>query len=855
MLINQSNIKRFFEDNSEILSVSIIYLLFHSFFEKYITFCLVNTFLCYLIPSFLNDIVFIVLGSCIVVRIVISWNKNYFISNKMVFVSILLCLAIFYYRFISETWLFTPLHLIEWVKYVDLIFLYFISNIIIRCFYRKKSYSVIENKGFCFDNPIEKANEDELNRNTVVLKVIEAIKNTANKKSSFALGVSSEWGRGKTSFLNLIEKGMEEKERIIVHFNPWLNNDEKAIVKSFFDELGNSLKPYNRELSSELQIYSEILNNIGLSETSWLSKISSILFNSNEDLRRRYNAINKAILSSGLQIVIFIDDLDRLYEKEILEVLRLIRNSASFSNTVFIVAYDRNYLISALSKANAYHPDLYLEKIFQIEIALPAFERSVIIKKLRKSLYPRLKDEDKKELEDILGNCNQPYIFDGNHFNINLLESLRDINRFVNSFIISYEALKGESELLDLLNIELLRIKYLGVYNLLADDYKSYLTTKTDRYYTSNYLTLIKDDKNEINLEKYLKTNYQDVGIQENQILDVLKYVYGVFPDFGTFHTVKQKLKSITNPISIDRYFHYNLLISNLSEIEFSNFRQKSDEEFQTKIKEWVNKGLNYEVSNRLERIEYFSDIEDYERIIKAIFYYATLPNENRNLMYLGFNANNLIRKLDYEKVKNFYHNKDSFFAFVEQIFKNQKPPYEFISDFIFSIFEDISISDWNFILPMEDLITMKLEFFRSYTSSIDTIDIHLFRLYHYCSYKKRVSKGSGTYYTEEVPSLKAKELFIECAARMPRDFIKNIITINSPIINENSIYSLSKIIPNVWDSWDNFESFILSLDVETVLGLKEFKIFFSKCKDVNFKRYIEFDFNEIDLSDALLLN
>lgn len=66
-----------------------------------------------------------------------------------------------------------------------------------------------------------------------------------------------------------------------------------------------------------------------------------------------------------------------------MEVLSLIRNSANFSNTIFIVAYDRNYLVSALEKVNNYHPHAYLEKIFQLELPLPQFERDIIVSVLQ----------------------------------------------------------------------------------------------------------------------------------------------------------------------------------------------------------------------------------------------------------------------------------------------------------------------------------------------------------------------------------------------------------------------------------------------------------------------------------------
>jgi hypothetical protein len=804
--------------------------------------------------SLINDVIFLVLSIRVAIRLVVSIKNNYFLSNKIVLISILLYFIIIYYRCCSSVWNFTSSYLFEHIKYVDLIIMFLVSNIIIRCVYKVKQCSVDSKKGFYFDNPIRNLGDDTLNCSSIAKIIIEKIKNTANPDSSFAIGISSEWGRGKTSFLNLIESGLNEKSRIIIHFNPWLNNDDKAIVKSFFDELSGKLKKYNKELSNKLLTYSKMLFEIGSTEISMLSKIFPALFKSTNDLRQQFKDINKAILSSSLQIIIFIDDLDRLYEKEVLEVLKLIRNSASFANTVFVVAYDRNYLISALSKVNEHHPNFYLEKIFQVEIPLPVFYHSVIVNKLKEMLIPHMEECDKKKLENILKNTVGNHIANGNYFRHYLLKNLRDANHFVNSFLMSYEALKGEVMLVDLLNIELLRIRFLGVYMLLADDYNSYLATKGHN--KNIYLTLKKEkvedkEKDRTILEEYLDENYKEVGIQKNQIANVLKYVNGIFPDYDVY-SARLELTSIANPIGIDRYFYYNLLNSNLSEIEFSHYRNESDNVFLVKIKEWIEKGLQSEVARRLERIEHYLNKEDYEKIIKAIFYYASLPTTGRSDC-LGFDGDNLMWKLDYNKVKFFYPERESFMDFVEQLFVEQYPPFLFVSVFIDHIFKN-NISEWHFILKEDFLKRQKIKYFNTYAEVVDRFDQYLFWLYQYCKYKEWVKTDGKTYHSTEIEPEEAKAIFIKCASRIPESFIKNIIS-KKPLSDDNPLFSIPGVVFEIWGSWDAFESFIFLLNDEEVKGLKEFKLFYSKCKEVNFGHYIEFNFKDIDLSDALLFN
>jgi hypothetical protein len=320
-------------------------------------------------------------------------------------------------------------------------------------------------------------------------------------------------------------------------------------------------------------------------------------------------------------------------------------------------------------------------------------------------------------------------------------------------------------------------------------------------------------------------------------------------------YTVSQPSSlSISNPISIDRYFHYNLLDSNLSEIEFSNFRQKNEVVFQAKIKEWADNGLANEVSRKLMHVEFYLNRTDFETIIRSIFYLASLPI-GKNESQVGFDYENLYNKLQYKKVQSLY-TKEEFEQFVMKLFKDQASPYTFISDFINYIFDREGITSWDFILPVEDLKQQKLDFFSEYASKISSIDRHTFHLFHYCKYKNWVTNGGNSYSSEEVLPEQAKEIFKKCALTLPGSFIKNIISSNYRFREEEKkLYSIVQTVKLVWDNWDNFESFLFELNEDQVSGLREFKTFFEACKKVNFNYYVEFNFVEIDLTDALLFS
>lgn len=61
--------------------------------------------------------------------------------------------------------------------------------------------------------------------------------------------------------------------------------------------------------------------------------------------------------------------MDRLGADEIFEVLKLIRNTANFPFIIFIVTFDKTYVINQMGSKNI--PASYLEKIFMADFILP----------------------------------------------------------------------------------------------------------------------------------------------------------------------------------------------------------------------------------------------------------------------------------------------------------------------------------------------------------------------------------------------------------------------------------------------------------------------------------------------------
>jgi hypothetical protein len=145
------------------------------------------------------------------------------------------------------------------------------------------------------------------------------------------------------------------------------------------------------------------------------------------------------------QYIVILDDLDRLEKNEILEVAKLSRVIADFPNTFYIIPYDREYIDTTLyEKGNTQSlPKTYFDKIIQLEFKLPKttnrdlatyFAQIIIsnkgfIQKCDRSLTIESLEVQINELKEL-------NLFE--HFT----PTLRDVKRFVNSFLLKYQSLR-----------------------------------------------------------------------------------------------------------------------------------------------------------------------------------------------------------------------------------------------------------------------------------------------------------------------------------------------------------------------------------------------------------------------------
>lgn len=564
----------------------------------------------------------------------------------------------------------------ESIFYVDIIlltffltFLLFIRNFFgdFQFYYRIKNKinqwlnvtKIISDNIFLEDTPKDGKENNELD--SVANELISTIKDF-KPNQAFIIAINAKWGYGKTSFLKRLEYklGYENKQiipPIIFWFNTWQHQDEKTIINNFFGQLKKELSAFDGNAELVINKYvGKLFTILYQKQVRLLKAFTDDLIGDNTSIEDYYYKIENILSKLNRQIVVFVDDLDRLNKSEILETIRILRNVANFKNIIFICGVDKQYIIQKGELESN-----YLDKIFNVEISLPKINETglfIYFKELirntdlvKVNTSPQLPQNISinesviEALETIL------YSDDGNILNISefwfqneinltdkatedslplqipLLPSIffnsrRDVKRFFNYLVANLRILRDVEniELYDYILFHLLLFKY--------DWMRINFEDRNINYWLDGNVVLKFKEKS---LEKLNKLNNTTDKIDENTIYTIL---LKLFPDSKDNYLVSGKgIRQkryfpiyINNNIFNDSFSYSDLLkahkdnkLKNLIEEKIKNTPEETY--LLNDVKAFILKEENlqseqeYIQAIRLINTDYFQDISEMEML------------------------------------------------------------------------------------------------------------------------------------------------------------------------------------------------------------------------------------------------
>lgn len=416
------------------------------------------------------------------------------------------------------------------------------------------------------DTPITDESQDSLHRTLFINSLSKEISNI-NIEDSFCYGLYGKWGEGKTSVLNLLRNKLKEDRNIIlVEFDPWFLASKDAILKSFLECLGKRLILVSGEMKTIFKKYFKRLTSLGI--TVFGCGINAGWNIDELDPSGFKKKINFLIKKSNKKIVVFIDDIDRLQPDEIIQVFKLVKLIADFKHTVFVLCMDSKIVEKSLKSQNM---DVeYIDKIVQKPVALPKIEQDYIDDFLWEELnklFERLKLE--KQRVDKMW---ESYTFLHRKHSRSLFVTLRSVKRYVNSLSSSISPIVAEVNLFDFVILELIKVFAPYLYDDIYENWWFYVKERYPDEKNHNPLSWqrLKDDQ-EIEAIK----GHVEIILGDQSQKEVFKNLLGsLFPQvnnaFKLYHTFSEgriaRQESHIYSTSFPKYFTLKVPPSELSD-------------------------------------------------------------------------------------------------------------------------------------------------------------------------------------------------------------------------------------------------------------------------------------------------
>ena len=363
--------------------------------------------------------------------------------------------------------------------------------------------NVDDRKGYCMDGVYSELRQTGWDN--YVSDLLALMPRDRLKKESLAIGISGNWGSGKTSFLKSMQKQMNADYRVVI-FNPWTCTDKEQIISQFFALMREQTENNDESLQDAIQKYRDIVLDTDIHPAlTFLAKVFP-LSKKEETLDSLKDKIEEAITIDGSKpFAIFIDDLDRLEGNELFEVLRLIRITANFRNVVFVVAYDRDYICNVLNESkNIKRAEEYIQKIFHLEVSLPKFEDETLLDVFMEEVV-RIASLDESKATRLRQLVMQLLNVDGLSFT-DFIPNFRQARRFANVFALNLKSILAHTKdfvVKDFIGIELLHFAYPDIHRTLM--YKPMTLLKQSHELLSKTRLLVYESKNNTPSDKLLR--------------------------------------------------------------------------------------------------------------------------------------------------------------------------------------------------------------------------------------------------------------------------------------------------------------------------------------------------------------
>ncbi|AEW00157.1 hypothetical protein A4D02_28510 [Niastella koreensis] len=431
------------------------------------------------------------------------------------------------------------------------------------------------------DSPISSKAADRFQRYNFAHRIAQVV-SSGKYSTSLVVGIYGKWGEGKTSVMNCIQQEIGDKA-VVINFNPWLYNEEKQLIKSFFSSIATALgqKLVNKQ-ERALEFLGDYADSIG-SLVNLAVPGLGILFGAgkkvSEKLRKdSVEALKKKvddlIIEANSNFVIFIDDIDRLDIQEVQAVFKLVKLVGDFPRTAYVLSFDDDMVAAALApkyagelKISGYN---FLEKIIQMPLHLPKASNQA----LRKYAIDLLNDTLSYLKIDLTDKEGNEFISKFDKGFLPALTNPRLAVRYANTVGFSIPLLLGEVNIIDLMIIEGFKTFYPTLYHFIRNNPDFFIRNFSNIGNNYSSITIKEKDSIKVTIDQQLEIYQPYKERLLNLLLDLFPQLQSLYRNYHYQTDLYQKWhreRRVCSPQHFDRYFSYVVQNGDISDIHFKN--------------------------------------------------------------------------------------------------------------------------------------------------------------------------------------------------------------------------------------------------------------------------------------------
>ncbi|MFF2027145.1 P-loop NTPase fold protein, partial [Streptomyces sp. NPDC058171] len=254
------------------------------------------------------------------------------------------------------------------------------------------------------DMEITRLQDDRLGRDEYARRIAARITD-AGSGPSVVFGLAGPWGSGKSSVINMIIQAIQSArpdEWSITTLTAWSAADTDALTEEFYRAIASAMprndtgKKAKRMLAAAAPVASAVgkaavqsLTERYLGKGAWqemgdaatgslADRLGEFRFDADPFIQR-FRAISDAIAAAGKNVLVVVDDVDRLHTDELLSLMKAVRLLGRFDRVHYLLAYDEHTVLdvltgSDLARNNRPRARQYLEKIVQYPFVLPPLQ-------------------------------------------------------------------------------------------------------------------------------------------------------------------------------------------------------------------------------------------------------------------------------------------------------------------------------------------------------------------------------------------------------------------------------------------------------------------------------------------------